>query len=299
MNISHKQLRAFVAVARTKSFAEACGLIHLSQPALSISIKNLEETLGGRLLARTTRTLALTPEGEAFYPVAQQLLADWEGALEDIHNRFALRRGKVSIAAMPSFACNLLPMAIKQFRQQHPAINIAVNDIIAEKVVETVQEGRMELGVTFDPGDLEDLLFTPLFEDRFVAVFSKDHPLLANKEIAWTELANYEFVLLQRPSSIRQLIEESMQAAELNISIAFEAHQLATIGRMVATGLGVSIVPSLCIQQMEELGAQCRPLAQPHIARKVGIISRRRYPLSVAAEALKKVLVEKFGQQHV
>ncbi len=297
MNVSHKQLRAFVAVARTKSFAEACGHIHLSQPALSIAIKNLEQSLGGQLLARTTRTLALTPEGEAFYPVAQRLLADWEGAMEDIHNRFALRRGKVSIAAMPSFACNLLPLAIKQFRQQNPAINILVNDIIAEQVVETVREGRMELGVTFDPGTSEDLLFTPLFEDRFVAVCSKDHPLLAADKIEWADLADNDFVLLQRPSSIRLMIEEYMHAAELNISTAFEAHQLATIGRMVATGLGVSIVPSLCIQQMEELGAQCRPLAPPHIARKVGIVSRRRYPLSVAAATLKDVLIEMFGSQ--
>ncbi|MEH6473989.1 MAG: LysR substrate-binding domain-containing protein, partial [Halopseudomonas sp.] len=227
MNITHKQLRAFVAVARTRSFAEACGVVYLSQPALSIAIKNLEEAAGGRLLARTTRTLALTPEGEAFYPVALQLLADWDAAIEDLQNSFALRRGKVTVAAMPSFACNLLPQAIKAFREQYPAINVTVNDVVAEEVVGLVRSGRMELGVTFDPGDSEDLLFEPLFEDRFVAVLPPDHPLLAKRTIEWSELAANDLVLLQRPSSIRLLIEQHMADAGLVPSAIFEAHQLA------------------------------------------------------------------------
>ena len=74
MNVSIKQLQSFVAVARSQSFAEACTLVHLSQPALSISIKNLEEAVGGKLLARSTRSVALTPEGAEFLPVVQRLL---------------------------------------------------------------------------------------------------------------------------------------------------------------------------------------------------------------------------------
>jgi LysR family carnitine catabolism transcriptional activator len=84
MKITIKQITAFVAVAQSQSYAEACDRIHLSQPALSITIKNLEDVLGGTLLTRTTRTLALTPEGQAFLPVAQRLLADWDHALGDI-----------------------------------------------------------------------------------------------------------------------------------------------------------------------------------------------------------------------
>ena len=81
MKATIKQLKAFVAAAQARNFAEAGSRVHLSQPALSIAIKNLEEIVGGRLLARTTRSLALTPEGEVFYPVAQRLLADWDNAL--------------------------------------------------------------------------------------------------------------------------------------------------------------------------------------------------------------------------
>ena len=84
MNITIKQLQAFVAVAKSGSFAEACTLVHLSQPALSITIKNLEDAVGGKLLQRSTRSLALTPEGAEFYPVVQRLLADWDRSLEDV-----------------------------------------------------------------------------------------------------------------------------------------------------------------------------------------------------------------------
>src|SRR5690606_28760204 len=177
MDITIKQLRAFVAVARSRSFAEACGLLNLSQPALSVTIRNLEQAVGGRLLARTTRTLALTPEGSQFLPVAQRLLADWSGALDDLHDTFALRRGRLAVAAMPSFASTELPALLQQFRQLHPEINITVHDVIAEDVIAMVRSGRVEAGIAFDPGTAEDLHFTPLFSDRFVAALPAGHPL--------------------------------------------------------------------------------------------------------------------------
>ncbi|WP_202904967.1 LysR family transcriptional regulator [Neptunomonas antarctica] len=286
-----KQLRAFVAVAKTRSFTEGCALVHLSQPALSVAIKNLEEELGGSLLARTTRTLSLTPEGEAFYPTAQRLLADLDEAVDEMHNRFALFRGKVAIASMPSFASNQLPLALRDFRNKYPQINMMVHDVIAEDVVDMVRSGRVEVGVSFDPGDTEDLLFNPLFDDRFIAVLPEKHPLINQEVIQWQQLLQYDFIILQRPSSVRLLVDQMLEQEGLALSPQFETHQLATIGRMVATGLGVSVVPSLCFGQMTELGAVCRPLEAPVITRQVGVITRRRYPLSTAAKELVDVLL--------
>lgn len=290
MNITIKQMRAFVAVAKTQSFTEACEAVHLSQPALSIAIKNLEEEVGGQLLMRTTRTLALTAEGEAFLPTAQRLLADWDNALEEVHNRFALRRGKVALAAMPSFALNQLPRAIMAYRQNYPQINVAIHDVIAEDVIEMVRSGRVEVGVGFDPGETEDLRFEPLFEDQLVAVIPKEHPLLVHERITWSQLLEGDFMALQRPSSIRLLMEQQLEERGINLSVQFEAHQLATVGRMVATGVVVGAVPSLCIRQMQELGAHCRELVEPVVSRQVGIITRRRYSLSLAAQGMVKEL---------
>jgi LysR family carnitine catabolism transcriptional activator len=296
MNVTLKQVRAFVAIAQSRSFAEAAASIHLSQPALSSAIKNLEETVGGQLLVRTTRTFALTPEGEAFLPVAQRLLNEWDDALEDLNNRFALRYGKISIAAMPSFASNLLPLAMREYRNHYPEVRITLHDVIAEEVVSMVRQGRVELGISFDPGDSEDLSFTPLFEDRFIAVLPGNHPLLAYDQVDAKSLMASDFITLQQSSRLRQLIRERVSEQGLTFNPAFEAHQLATIGRMVANGLGVSIVPALCEQQMQELGAHCRPLIEPEIQQQVGLITRRRYPLSAACQAMAGVLEKTFSK---
>tara|TARA_R110002167_G_scaffold239602_1_gene444709 strand:- start:688 stop:1611 length:924 start_codon:yes stop_codon:yes gene_type:complete len=293
-HVTLKQVRAFVAVVQSSSFAEAATLIHLSQPALSSAISVLEAAVGGRLLTRTTRSFALTPEGESFYPVALSLLADWDGALDNLHNRFALREGKISIAAMPSFAGNQLPIAIRNFKDAYPAVKITLNDVIAEEVVAMVRSGRVELGISFDPGESDDLIFTPLFEDRFVAVLPAEHSLLKQKRVSASKLLKSDFITLQAPSRVRDLIRNEFSSYGLSLSPAFETHKLATIGRMVANGLGVSVVPSLCQQQMHELGAQCLPLIKPSIRQQVGVITNRRYPLSAACEAMAKTLKDTF-----
>jgi LysR family transcriptional regulator, carnitine catabolism transcriptional activator len=290
MNVTIRQLQAFIAVAKTRSFAEACTLLHLSQPALSIAIRNLEESVGGRLLERSTRSVALTPEGARFYPVVQRLLADWDKSLEDVRNQFALRRGKLDIAAMPTFASSLLPEILAQYRRQFPEINITVQDVIAESVVDMVREGRVELGVTFDPGEAQDLDFLPLFRDRFVAVLPGGHPLLGKPKLKWRDLHSFPYITLQRPSSIRLLIDQMLQDHGISLAPALEAHQLASIGRMVSSGLGISVVPSLSAKQMREMGAECRALVAPVVTRNVGVLTRKRHPLSVASQAMQAVI---------
>ena len=290
MSVTVRQLQCFVAVARARSFAEASALLHLSQPALSIAIRNLEEAVGGKLLERSTRAVALTPEGAQFLGVVQRLLGDWERSLEDVHNLFALRRGKLDIAAIPTFASSLLPQILADYHRQFPDINITVHDVITESVVEMVRAGRAELGVTFDPGDAQDLHFAPLFRDRFVAVLPAAHPLLARDTLRWRDLAEFPYITLQRPSSIRLLIDRILQEHKLELVPSFEAHQLASIGRMVAADLGISVVPALSSSQMEEMGAVCRGIVAPVVTRHVGVITRKRHPLSAAAQAMTGVI---------
>lgn len=290
MSISINQVLAFSTVARTGSFAEAAIQLHLSQPALSIAIKKLEEALGGKLLARTTRSVSLTPEGKAFYPVARRLLTDWEQSLQDVRNHFALRRGKLDIAAMPTYTTNLLPQVLAHFHRQYPDINVTIHDVIAESVVEMVREGRCELGVTFDPGDAPDLNFQPLFKDRFIAILPAQHPLLAQRQLRWSELLAYPHISLQRPAGTRALIDQALAEEGLVLTPAFESHQLVSIGRMVSTGLGLSVVPSTSRAQMEEMGLQCRAISAPIITHELGIITLRQQTLSVAAQAMKELI---------
>jgi LysR family transcriptional regulator, carnitine catabolism transcriptional activator len=281
-----KQIRAFLAVAQSLSFAVACERLHLSQSALSLTIKALEEGLGGRLFSRNTRNVALTPEGESLLPLARRLVADWDNAEDEMRQRFTLQRGRVTLAAMPSFAGNLLPPILKTFRARFPNVNVTVNDVINEQVLEMVRDRHVELGVAFEPMQGSSLAFTPLYRDRFVAVVPLDSPLAQRDDIQWETLLEQPFITLQRPSTVRVMLEEHLQARGWKLPVEFESHQLATVGRMVASGLGVSAVPALCVGQMHELGARCITLSDPVIERAIGVLTKPGYELSAAAQAL-------------
>ncbi|AZL73776.1 MULTISPECIES: LysR family transcriptional regulator [Pseudomonas] len=297
MNV--KQLRAFVTVAKYQSFAQAGEHLHVSQPALSLTIKALEDNLGGALLTRTTRSVSLTPEGEVLLPLARRLLADWDDTEEMLRQRFTLQLGRVSVAAMPSFAGNLLPQSLKVFRQRYPKVNVTVHDVINEQVLELVRHRRVELGIGFEPDGNEALRFHPLYMDRFVAVVPADSPLARQPQVRWQELLAEDFIALQRPSAVRLLLEQHLVAGHGKLTVAFESHQLSTIGRMVASGLGVSAVPALCIGQMQELGARCVPLVEPTVERRIGVIALADHKLSRAAEALLDVLLTHTHPQEV
>ncbi len=290
-----RQLRAFVAVAQSLSFANASERLHLSQPALSLSIKNLEESLGGRLLVRTTRAVSLTPEGEILLSIAPRLLADWDNTEELMRQHFTLQRGKVVVAAMPSFASSQLSVALKVFRERYPRIDVAVHDVINEQMLEMVRAGRVEFGIGFEPVVTAGIDFTELSSDRFVAVVPADSPLAGAARVTWAGLLAEPFIALQRPSAVRLLLEQSLEQTGRKLRVSFECHQLATVGRMVACGLGVSAVPALSIAQMEELGARCLPLAEPTVSRGIGIVSLERRELSSATRALRKVILEVSG----
>ncbi|WP_421673246.1 LysR family transcriptional regulator [Raoultella terrigena] len=286
MRMSVKQLRAFLAVAHTLNFAHASERLNLSQPALSLTIKGLEEVLGGPLLQRSTRKVTLTQEGEIFLPMARQLLADWDNAEEAMRQSFTLQRGKISIAAMPSFAANVLPEVLKAFRDRYAAINVTVHDVINEQVIEMVREGRVEMGIAFEPAPTNNLLFTPLAVERFVAIVPKESPLASKSHLSWRELLTLDFITLQRPSAVRLMLEEELARSGRKLDVALESHQLVTVGRMVASGLGGSAVPALCRSQMAALGAVCLPLDNPPIEKCIGVIHAGHMQLSKAAQAL-------------
>ncbi|WP_231757918.1 LysR family transcriptional regulator [Microbulbifer elongatus] len=283
MSTTIKQLRAFVAVARTRSLAEASAQLHVSQPAISIAIRSLEESLGGDLFSREGRQLVLTPEGTAFVERAQQLLHNWDNTLDAVQQRFRLQQGQLSIAAIPAFALNQLPELLKKFHRQHPDINIVLEDIVMERVVNAVQEGRAELGFSFRPDDLGNLSFTPIGDDRFVAVLPEGHKLQWKTLVRWQDLAQAPFIAMNRGSAVRRWTDAAF--GEVLPRLLCEANQLSTIGRLVQSGLGVSAVPSLCEEQMRAYGLVCKPLAEPVVSHAVGILAREAGALSAPAQA--------------
>src|SRR5687767_14834246 len=151
MNLTPQQLAAFLRLARTGSFSEAARLQGVSQPALSRAVQQMEEAVGRRLFDRTTRSVALTPTGRELRRIAERLVAEFDGAFDELARFVEGRRGRVAAAALPSIAAVLLPPAIARFREGHPEVAVAVLDGLSGSVLDAVAEGRADIGLTIRP----------------------------------------------------------------------------------------------------------------------------------------------------
>jgi len=291
-----RQLKAFVAIVEFGSFVEASEHLHLSQPALSIAIRKLEEAVGGVLFNRSPRGVQLTPEGRFFLPMARRLIGDWEEALGDLGELFNKQRGKVTLAALPTLAAGFLPAVLADYRKRYPNIAISVHDTLANQVDDLVSDRRADIGFSVRPSRAEATHFEPLVEDHFVAVCPLGHPLLDKERVRWEELLAYPIIAVSRLSSTRQAIEGVLRELNQDMDLMCEVSQIGTAGRMVAAGLGVTALPSLSFKQISAEGVGWRPLTTPHVPRTLGIITPIRIPLSAAANAMLDVVREHAGE---
>ncbi|MFT7110887.1 MAG: LysR family carnitine catabolism transcriptional activator [Psychrobacter glaciei] len=293
MNVTIKQVRLFVEVARTLSFARAAKAVHLSQPAVSLAIQSLEENIGGRLFERSTRSLELTPEGKAFYPTATRLLNEWTEALKDVNNLFTLQRGKLNMAVMPSFSANVLPAIVRAYHKKHPQVNLSIQNIVMDEAIESVKKGRNELAVSFASENMNGLKFTPLYDVTFMAVYS-DHFLAqltkTNLTTDWSALFDLPMVAMDKDSTVRRWLDEATQKHNLHSNIVAEVNQLDSLGQMVSMGLGVGIVPSICEGQMRQMGLHMQNISSHVLKHPVGIVTRAETPLSASALAMVNML---------
>lgn len=284
--VTYKQLSAFINVAKSNTFAEAAEKVHLSQPALSTSIKTLESILGGKLFSRTTRKVQLSQEGAEFLPIALRLIQDWDNAVGDMQSLFAMQRGNLTVAAMPSFSISLLPEIVKAFHVNWRDIKISVIDIVMESVISSVQQGRAEIGFTFETDQLDGLTFQPIIKNKFIAVVHQDHQLSNYQEVDWTTLSRFEFVAMNRGSNMRNWIEQFVADNAITLSIVAEANQLATLGEFVKCDLGISVVPGICETQFSTGGLKCIPIIKANIEKNIGMIRQTRKALSMPAQAM-------------
>ncbi|RDV26003.1 LysR family transcriptional regulator [Alteromonas aestuariivivens] len=285
MAISYRNMLAFIQVADSATFAEAAEKLHLTQPALSSAIKKMESQLGGKLFSRTTRRVQLTPEGCALLPAARRLVGEWDETFEDMQNLFAMQQGKLTIAAMPSFAESYLPGYLKQYRNHWPNIRLRILDIVMEQVIDSVLNGKAEIGFTFEPESLDGLDFIPFFEDRFMAVFASEHPYALQTKISVEELLKCPFIAMNRGSAVRGWTD-SLVPEGWFLNIVAETGQLSSVRQFIAQDIGVSVVPQLCREQMESQGLICLPIDGNPLVKRVGMVKASRGSISVAGQAL-------------
>jgi len=291
LNLSTRQIKAFLALAEQKNFTRAAQQCHLSQSAFSSLIRALEDSIGVRLFDRDTRNVDLTVEGRLFMGGAARLMEDLQSALQNLGEHAARRRGRATVAALPSLAAGWMPAVLARFCESYPGIELNVADVLSDSCLEFVRSGRADFSLSAVRASAPEL-HTELFcEDEFHLVCRRDHPLASRRQITLADLAEEPFIHLARSSSVRQHIESAIHPARMNR--VMELEQLSTVAGMVRAGLGISVLPGLALfhfQAAPELVTKA--LYAPHLRRQIFVIVRNDRSLSIAAQTLLEFLLQ-------
>ncbi|MES2949877.1 MAG: LysR substrate-binding domain-containing protein [Pseudomonadota bacterium] len=297
MNITLRQLRAFVALAHTSSFTDAAASLHVTQSALSGLIKELELTLGIQVVNRSTRKVSLSEVGREFYPLVARLLQDLDGALDTISDLKALKRGLVRIAAPQLMSASVLPEVIAGFKQEYPDIEIRLLDCMVEHVLPKVHSGEVDFAIGPERESSADIEAQTLFEIPFVVVFRPDHPLNKKKRVTWDDALRYPVIALKGEFThrLRADLHESLHDEALNP--ANEVGFMTTAFAMVSAGLGVTTCLPYASNLIRLHQLQSRPLLDPVVRRKFFVFTRKDRPLSPAAQRFSAYLLDHVGRQ--
>ena len=295
MDITLKQLRAFVTVANLGQFTLAADKLGSSQSAVSTLVRQLEQNLNLRLFDRHTRLLRLTQAGMDILPVAARAVADIEGMVESSHELNALRRGKISVAAGTVQAALLLPLLINAFNKLHPEVTVALHDVAEKAVLDYVAHGAADLGIGTVPEDDTELMGTRLTIDEFLVVLHAEDALVRFPELRWTDLADRKLIGPQRGNPIRDRLENELMRHGIILPLDKTMQEVAlplTIIGMVEAGLGVAIMTSAVTRLATSMGLVVRTPTEPHIQREVSLIQKRTRSLSPAARRFRDFLLK-------
>lgn len=289
MNLSTRQLRAFIALAEEQHFTRAAQRCHLTQPAFSALIRNLEEATGVRLFDRSTRHVELTAEGRLLEIGARRWLTDLELTLEDLHSHMARQRGHVTVAALPSLSAGWLPPLLAQFQQDCPGITLDLRDALLDPCLDLVASGEADFAVAAQRPDMSDLEGQLLHADRFYLVCPADHPLTQRKQVRVQDALRWPWIAMARNSSVRKHLDQVL--GEKAPAPWFEVEHLATATGLVLAGLGIALVPAMTLFHFERPGLRILALSGKVPERKLYLIKRKGRTLSVAAQSLYDMLL--------
>jgi DNA-binding transcriptional LysR family regulator len=292
MNVTLRQLRAFVALARTGSFTLAAESLFVTQSALSGLIKEFEQALGVRVVDRSTRRIQLSDMGRELYPLLEKNLHDLDRVLQDVAERKDLKSGLVRVAAPQLMASTLLPEVIAAYSAQQPNIQIKLIDSVVESISSRVFSGEVDFGIGPERDSNSDILAETLFEGRFMAVFPKGHALGKLKKIRWADFAAYPIITLQGQFTERLKMDLRASAGEVNITPANEVAFMSTAVAMVKAGLGVTTCITYAASLVSLYQLEMRPLLEPVVRRSFYTFTQNRRSLTPAAQSFKSFVFQ-------
>lgn len=287
------ELQVFLTVAREGSFSRAAERLFRTQPAVSLAIRKLEDDLGQPLFVRGARPVRLTDAGNLLRDYAERLLNLRDEVRKGLTELQGLERGELSLGVNESSIHALLP-ALGKFRQLHPGVQVRVHRMFSRDIPHEVLNYRLDLGaISYVPRDPQ-LQATEILKDELTLVVPLKHPLAKRREVEVNELAQEDFVAHIVESPFRRRVIELFARNRTTLNMPIEMPTIESIKRFVQMGMGVAIVPRMCVAWEIDRGwmkeVKVRGLNLP---RHVYMVFRRGARLPHAAAELLRILEEK------
>jgi DNA-binding transcriptional LysR family regulator len=290
MNITLRQLRAFVTVAGTGSFTAAARELHLTQSTLTKTIAEFESAVSLQFFERTTRRVRLTEDGQAFLPVAKRLLQDCDLSLEDLRQKSLGKSGTIRIACGIAFATTVLPEALKRFRASRPDVNVHLTDDTSGGVLRRLASGEADLGFGSMVSELaESLASFWLLRARLGVLFPPDSAP-APERIPLSSLHGLPLIRDSMDSSIAGALLAQGIDMRHRIKGTVEVSNLAVQFAMVRSGAGACVLSALAASHPSAEGLAFRLIEAPEIFRDIHAFHRKERMLPPAADAFVREL---------
>lgn len=293
IRLTLRQLDILEAVARCGSFSRASAELHLTQPAVSMQIKQLEESLGMPLFEHIGKRIHLTEAGRETLEASRAVnreLANLEHALADLQG---LKGGSLTVSVASS-ASYLAARLVAAFRQAHPEVRVSLNAVNRETLLQHLAENSVDLVLMGRPPEGIDLEAQPFLDNPLVVIAAENHPLADMKDIPLQRLAEEPFVGREPGSGTRSAVEKFFEANGLTLKVAMEMNKNEAIKQAVEAGLGVGVVSlhgELATRHLRILDVQGFPLL-----RKWYLVQRQGKRLSPAAQAFAEFVVREAGR---
>jgi LysR family transcriptional regulator, hydrogen peroxide-inducible genes activator len=289
-DLSVRQLQYAVAVADTLGFHKAAARCHVSQPALSAQIQQLESVLGVTIFERGPRRILITPAGHDVLLRARRILVELDELLMAAARAREPLTGTLRVAVIPTVAPYLLPEVAPTVATRYPRLALVYREEKTPDVVRLLRDGSIDAGIVALEADIGDCDHAELGRDEFVAALPKGHPLAKKKSLSLSDLEDALVLLLEEGHCFRTqalALCEKVRAREC----PFRATSLATLAQMVSGGVGVTLLPSLSVS-VENRRAQLeiRQFGKPSPSRTLALVWRQRAPFGEALRELAQAL---------
>ncbi len=270
MNISTKQLQAFVYAAQLGSFTKAAERLHLTQAGLSSCIRELETQLDSRLFDRTTRVISLTEAGARFLPMASRTVTDLQAAAAEVNEIETRARQTLRVGATPLVANKLIPRAYAAFRQDHPHVKLRVLEIQPSAIQEMVGNGELDAGFGIFLKSAVGISRTKLFSSRLFLVSGapasqRGNPLKHIGQIHWEDLADTPLIGLQPTNVVQQLIEQHLPENSNRHLDHTSVNHIETQIALAEIGVGSAIIPSFALPACRHYKVAVQALVAPEV----------------------------------